>query len=109
MRVLACVHETEEHLSLALRGRSRSSLLAIRAVGSGERTERFTVTEPVVRESGQRVFRNRRYCVLCGRIRFRPFRAQPAWQQMVASAGRGAYGWSFSWIAASAVPAGRQG
>ena len=37
--MLACGHATEEHLSFTLRGRSRSSLLAIRAVGNGERTE----------------------------------------------------------------------
>ena len=109
MRVLACVHETEEHLSLALRGRNRSSLLAIRAVGNGERTERFTVTQTVIRQSDQRVFCDGRYCVQRGRIRFRPFRAQPAWQQMVAPAGRGADCGGFAWIAAGAISAGRPG
>ena len=109
MRVLACVHATEEHLSITLRGRSRSSLLAVRALGLGARIGRITVSQAVVRKSGQRVLRNRRYRVQCGCIRFRPFRANPAWEQMVAPAGRGAHSWGFSWIAAGAVPAGRQG
>src|SRR6266567_5209115 len=107
--VLVCVHDAEEHLLIALPGRSHSSLLAIRPVAVSERTERFAFLRAVVYQSHQRILRDRRICIRRRRIRFYRVRAQPPRRQMVDSRSGCAHCRRFSRIALVVVSAGGTG